>query len=164
MNGAGRSIGKLREAAGRGFNGVLKTAAIPGMLSDVTMKTFVIRDRVDHVLVPLSTLLERLPFLEAEVWVFRNIELNHGSPFGLTVDEFERRTCETPGGLRVTTAQFHAFVQTDFQIINGFIEGTNQDGDWLFQVECFDSSEWCISARSSELAAALEGALGRRST
>ena len=124
------------------------------------MKTFVIRDAVDHALAPLSTLLERLPFLKADMWVFRNIELDHGSPFGLTVDEFQRRTCETPGGLRVTAAQFGAFVQTDFQIVNGFIEGTNQENDWLFQIECFDGSEWVISARSSELAAALEETLG----
>ncbi|RPJ33927.1 MAG: hypothetical protein EHM35_10185 [Planctomycetaceae bacterium] len=127
------------------------------------MRTFVIRDVVDHVLVPLPTLLERLPFLEADFWVFRNIEVENATPFGLAVDEFESRTRETPGGFRVTAAEFRAFLQTDFQIVDGFIEGTNQEdpNDWLFQIECFDSSEWDISVKSPELAAALERSLER---
>jgi len=128
-----------------------------------SVKTFNVQESADGVLVSLPLLLERLSFLQADFWVFRNIELNHdhGSPFGLTADEFERRTRETPGGLRVTTAQFHAFLQTDSRIVNGFIEGTNQEDDWLFQIECFDSGEWDISVRSPELAAALEKTLGQ---
>jgi hypothetical protein len=124
------------------------------------MKTFVVREKVDGVLVPLPKLMGKLPFLKADIWVFRDIQLQYGSPFGLSISEFEKRTRQTPNGFRVTATEFRRFLCTDFQIIDGYIEGVDVDqeasDDWLFQIECFDASEWDISVKSSHLAAALE--------
>jgi hypothetical protein len=138
-----------------------KKEDVPGFpLNGELMKTFVVREKVDGVLVPLPKLMGKLPFLKADIWVFRDIQLQYGSPFGLSISEFEKRTRQTPNGFRVTATEFRRFLCTDFQIIDGYIEGVDVDqeasDDWLFQIECFDASEWDISVKSSHLAAALE--------
>ena len=85
-------------------------------------------------------------------WVFRNIKLHSGSPFGLRIPEFEKKTQEEPLGFCVNQSEFLRFLETSPQIIDGEIEAfsANNPAQRLFRLECFDASQWEIVTDSAD--------------
>lgn len=120
------------------------------------MHTFVIREIVSGVLLPLPQLVARLGLADVASWGFRDVRLQYGQPFGLAMQEFERMSRDTPGGYRVSADAFRDFLHTEFQIIDGEIEARDKDEVCILHLDCFDGSEWELRTASDQLAADLE--------
>jgi hypothetical protein len=62
------------------------------------------------------------------------------------------------GGIRVSGSAIWQVTTSDFQMIDGEIEGFAQEtkSTPLLRIECFDASEWEVSTNSDQLAAELD--------
>lgn len=121
------------------------------------MHRFIVRETVGGILAPLAVLLKRLSFAQVSFWVFRNARLHSGQPLGHSIVEFERLSKEAVG-IRVSGSEISQATGSNFQLIDGEIEGFAQETNAtpLLRIECFDASEWEVSTDSSQLAAELE--------
>lgn len=127
----------------------------PQYLTAGEMNKFVVRELIDGALLPLTALIDRLPLIKASSWAFKHTKFHYGSPFGLTIPEFERITWENEQGFVVADADFRLFLRTDFQLIDGEVEALDAGGI-LLTIDCLDASQWEISVQSAQLAAELE--------
>jgi hypothetical protein len=128
------------------------------LTSRFPMYTFVVREMSCGVLLRLSGLIERIHLSDVSSWRFHWIQLHGcGFPFGMTFDEFEAAS-RVPGGLAVRDSEFRAFLNSDFQVIDGEIEAWSNDVPpiCLARIECFDSSEWELTTDIPEIASRIE--------
>jgi hypothetical protein len=121
------------------------------------MHKFVVRELEGGILLPLAILFERLSFTGVSIWVFRNVRLHRGQPFGWSVLEFERMSAE-PTGIHIPCSAISQDTGLDFQMIDGAIDGfaAEDKATPLLRIECFDASLWEVTTKSSQLAAELQ--------
>lgn len=132
----------------------LSTVPPSHIRSERAMSTFIVNEKVSGTLLPLADLIERMPFDDITSWRFRDIYLHgYGRPFGLTFDEFEGASRQLPGGFEVTDDEFRAFLEADFQIIDGIIEAwaNGPPPRCVVCFDCEDSSQWEITTDRPEL-------------
>ena len=120
------------------------------------MTTFVIREKENGVLAPLGYVIQRLSFLVATTWCFRNTQVHVGRPFGLSVQEFGRLTRQSPSGYCVADRDMRMFIDADIQVIDGEIDAVAEDGTRLVTIACEDATQWEISTALPELALEME--------
>jgi hypothetical protein len=120
------------------------------------VSTYLVRDVVDGILLPLPALIQRLPGIQVRFWAFKEVTFVYGNTFGIPLVDFERLTKELWGGFIVADSDFKTFLRTDFQMRDGLIESIGLDGSSLLTIECFDVAEWEIATESPEISAQLE--------
>lgn len=109
------------------------------------MKTITIRESSEGVLIPLQSVVGKIPEMDTAYWVFRSVQLNQGMPFGIHVDDFERLSRELKGGFIVSTEDFKNFLASDLQIVDGVIEAWDRSG-MLISFDCVDATQWELSS------------------
>ena len=135
---------------------VIPVLAVPSGSPVGRMTTYLVRDIVDGILLPLPRLIERLPSIQARFWTFKEVDFVYGDTFGISLPNFERLTRDLQGGFIVSDSDFKNFLRTDFQLRDGLIEAIGLDGSTLLTIECIDVAEWEISTESPEIAARME--------
>jgi len=122
------------------------------------MYSFVLREIRDGVLIPLPSLMERVPCDTITHWQFRDVTLNAGTPFGIPVRTFEERSRASPQGICVTSEEFSSFLRADIQVIDGCICGISKPNasNPLFCLECVDASQWEATTEDEHIASELE--------
>lgn len=125
------------------------------------MKVFVIREYEafpeGKVLISLPKLLSKLCIADIELWGFRYLTYRGKLPFGSSVDEFERLSRKLEKGFLLGGRDFQSILQSDFQIIDGFIDAYTNDNvrHAKFTIECSDSDQWEICTNSADVVAQL---------
>jgi hypothetical protein len=125
------------------------------------MYTYVCKDFVNGVLLPVRDLIERIAFDDVSFWRFRYIYImGYGLPFGMRFNEFEAATRKDGLGLVVGDPEFQVFLKSDIQIVNGEIEAwSDQDNlTRIATIECDDASAWEIATDHEDVAKNLEEA------
>ncbi len=99
------------------------------------------------VLISLQELLTKLDTESVKFWSFRDITLTYPSPFGISVLDFESLSRNLSIGFLVSAEDFRVFLKSDFQIIDGCINGYTEriDIEPIITIECVDSTQWEIS-------------------
>jgi hypothetical protein len=122
------------------------------------MYSFALREVRGGVLIPLRSVIERIPCDNVTHWRFRDITVNAGVPFGIPAPLFEERSRISPDGVCVSTEEFSEFLQTDIQIIDGCIYGLSGAGARtpLFCIDCIDASQWEVTTEDESIANKLE--------
>jgi hypothetical protein len=124
----------------------------------LAMYTFVVREMSYGALLPFARPIERMHLSDVASWRFHWIDLHGGGcPFGMTFDEFEAAS-RVPGGLEVRDSEFRAFLNSDFQVVEGEIEAWSNDVApiCLARIDCHDASEWELTTDIPEVASRLE--------
>lgn len=127
------------------------------------MKRFVVREYKNfaggRVLLPLPELIGRLAFVQVHFWALRQLTfVCRPLFFGIPVPEVEKLSTSLPRGLVLADLDFRRFLETDMQVIDGYIDAYSTSADPLFQIECIDTAQWEICTNDPDFA--LE--LGRR--
>jgi hypothetical protein len=133
-------------------------ALVMHSLHNWPMYTFVVREMSYGALLPLARLIERMHLSDVASWRFHWIDLHGGGcPFGMTFDEFEAAS-RVPDGLEVRDSEFRAFLNSDFQVVEGEIEAWSNDVApiCLARIDCHDASEWELTTDIPEVASRLE--------
>lgn len=123
----------------------------------VNANVFIVREYANGVLLRLPELIRRISLDHVACLQFREITLNFGSPFGIPCKTFEAITRGPYGIIRVSKAEFEAFLLSDFDIIDGYIDAFSSADLYnpLFTLENFDASEWLISTGFADFARVL---------
>jgi hypothetical protein len=128
------------------------------------MTLFVVREYQDFpagkVLVSLSTLVERIGF-DIPFWSLRKITLTCNADFfGVAVNDLQELSRRLSDGFVLSNKDFQSFLKTDFQIVDGYIDGYGPGSQApLFQIECVDAAQWEISTNSADIALQLKDRL-----
>jgi hypothetical protein len=125
------------------------------------MHVFVIREYEEfsggRVLLPLQKLVERLSFVEVLFWCLREITMACSSSFfGIAIPDVEKLSRHLSRGIGLANTDFEAFLHTDFQVIDGYVEGyAGTSREPLLRIECVDSAQWEVSTDSDGIASEL---------
>ena len=123
------------------------------------MSVFIINDKVSGSLLPLADLIERMRLEDIATWRFRDVSLvGRGCPLGMSFDEFESASRERPDGFEVPDDEFRAFLESDFQIVDGEIEAWSNEfpARCVVRLDCEDATQWEITTDLPELSRKLE--------
>ena len=121
------------------------------------MYSFVLCELKDGILIPLHSVIDRIPCHNVTHWRFRDIQVSNGNPFGMPLTEFEEKSRSIPDGLTVTNQEFTDFFNSDIQVIDGLIYGlVGIDAKApLFCLDCFDTSQWEIITEDKKVSSEL---------
>ena len=114
------------------------------------------------VLVPLKTLLSKLPLDNIDAWTVRELEAQGVVPFGAPMAVFEALTDRLTLGLLLTPSEFANLTTADVQILNGEFAGLSfrrpgraLDDFKMFTVKCIDSAVWECESDDNEIISAI---------
>lgn len=122
------------------------------------MFSFVLREIKEGVLIGLENLVNRIPCQSVTHWRFRSISITAANPFGMPLCDFEEKSNSSPEGVTVSNDAFRAFLRTDFQVLDGIIEGLSGANAevCLFCLDCFDTSQWEATTEDEGIAQEFE--------
>jgi|688.fasta_scaffold52825_4 hypothetical protein len=122
------------------------------------MFSYVFREMRDGFLIGLEKLVGRIPCQGVTQWRFHDISLTSSKPFGMLLKDFEEKSRNCPEGVCVSNEAFFEFLRTDFQILDGCIEGRSGPNgkNSLFTLDCFDTSQWEATTEDESIAVEFE--------
>lgn len=122
------------------------------------MFSFVLREIKEGVLIGLEKLVTRIPCQRVTHWRFRSISMTASNPFGMPLCDFEEKSNSSPEGVTVSNDAFREFLRTDFQVLDGIIEGLSGANAEvvLFSLDCFDTSQWEATTEDEGIAKEFE--------
>lgn len=122
------------------------------------MFSFVLREMNGGVLIGLEKLVDRIPCQSVTHWRFRSISITAVNPFGMPLRDFQIKSSSSLEGVTVSNDAFWAFLCTDFQVLDGIIEGLSGANAevCLFRLDCFDTSQWEATTEDEGIAKEFE--------
>lgn len=122
------------------------------------MFSYVLREIKEGVLIGLKKLVDRVPCQSVTHWRFRSISIMTANPFGMPLRDFREKSSSSPKGVTVSNDAFRAFLCTDFQVLDGIIEGLSGANAkvCLFRLDFFDNSEWEATTEDEGIAKEFE--------
>jgi hypothetical protein len=120
------------------------------------MNRFTIREIVGGVLIPLIQVVNRLPAINYQFVVFKDMRFTSGLLLGLPVPDFERLSRDFTGGFVIAKQDFERVLTADVQVRDGIVEFVGMCGLTLLRIECVDASQWDISTEQADVLIQLE--------
>ena len=122
------------------------------------MFSYVLRETPGGFLIGLEKLVERIPYQSVTQWRFHEITMTASKPFGILLEDCEEKSRNCPEGVCVSSEAFFEFLRTDFQVLDGCIEGRSEPNgeNPLFTLDCFDTSQWEATTEDKSIAVEFE--------